>query len=374
MRKLVTGLLATVFSLTMCLSIAADTDSQGEDVVLREGHPEFHVVQPGDTLWDISQSFLKSPWLWPEIWHVNEQVDNPHLIFPGDVLSLVYIDGKPRITKSNKLPNGVIKLTPRARRLSADQAIATIPLDAILPFLTSARVLTIKELNDAPYIVGNDSGRLLAANDHKVYVRGLTDQSSEKYSFFRRGDIYKDPQTGEVLGVEAIHLGEGLKIQSGDPVVMRVKKSIEELRKGDRVWPTNDEQIRPVYFPRAPKNFAGGQLISVYAGVEQIGQFDIVVINRGDRDGMEVGHVLDIYQRGEVIRDKIATQRRKNSDEVSVWDKLKDSVTGTEQTIKLPDEKAGRLMIFRTFEKVSLALVLKATRSIHILDNVKTPL
>ena len=365
MKKLVTGLFVTVFSLSICIAKAAE---------LRDGHPEFHVVQPGDTLWDISQSFLKSPWLWPEIWFVNEQVDNPHLIFPGDVLSLVYVDGKPRITKSNKLPNGTIKLTPKARRLTADQAIATIPLDAILPFLTSARVLTEKELNEAPYIVGNDNGRLLAGADHKVYVRGIADQKFEKYSFFRRGDVYRDPQTGENLGVEAIHLGEGLKLQSGDPTVMRIKKSVEELRKGDRAWPTNDEQLKPIYFPRAPKNFDGGQLISVYAGVEQIGQFDIVVINRGDRDGMEVGHVLDIYQRGKVIADKIATQRRKDSDEVSIWDKMKDSVTGTSQTVKLPDEKAGQLMIFRTFEKVSLGLVLKASRSIHVLDNVKTPL
>ncbi|MGB0496271.1 MAG: LysM peptidoglycan-binding domain-containing protein [Kangiellaceae bacterium] len=364
MKKLITGLLATAFSLTICFTHAAEGDSN-----FRDDHPEFHVVQPGDTLWDISQSFLKSPWLWPEIWYVNEQVGNPHLIFPGDVLSLVYIDGKPRITKSNKLPNGVIKLTPQARELTADQAITTIPLDAILPFLTSARVLTEQELNDAPYIVGNDSGRLLAGADHKVYVRGVEEQTEEKYSFFRKGDTYIDPQTEEVLGVEAIHLGEGLKLQSGDPAVMRVKKSVEELRKGDRAWPTNDEQIRPVYFPRAPKNFEGGQLISVYSGVEQIGQFNVVVINRGDRDGMEVGHVLDIYQRGEVIYDDIATKRGKNSEDASIWDKLSNS----DEMVKLPDEKAGRLMIFRTFEKVSLGLVLKASRSIHILDNVKTP-
>ncbi len=341
---------------------------------LRKGHPEFHVVQPGDTLWDISQSFLESPWLWPEIWHVNEQVDNPHLIFPGDVLSLVYIDGQARIQKSNKLPNGTIKLTPHVRELSADQAITTIPLDAILPFLTSARVLDQKELEQAPYIVGSDSERLLAAQDHKVYVRGILKQTNDNYSFFRIGDKYIDPQTGEYLGTEARHLGEGLKIQSGDPSVLRVKKSIEELRNGDRVWPTNEDQIRPVYFPRAPKNFEGGQIISVYGGVEQIGQFDVVVINRGEREKMEVGHVLDIYQRGIVIVDKIATERHLNDDNVSVWSKLSNSVTNTKQTVKLPDERAGQLIIFRTFEKVSLALVLKASRTIHTMDNVKTPL
>ncbi len=365
MKKLTISLISAALSFSALFSSAAE---------LRDDHPEFHVVQPGDTLWDISQSFLKSPWKWPEIWHVNEQVDNPHLIFPGDVLSLVYVDGEPRITKSNKLPNGTIKLTPRARELSADQAITTIPLDAILPFLTSARVLDENELDMAPYLVGSDSERLLAAQDHKVYVRGIENEVTDNFSFFRIGDNYIDPQTGEYLGTEAIHLGEGLKIQSGDPAVLRVKRSIEELRSGDRVWPTNDDQIRPVYFPRAPENFAGGQIISVYGGVEQIGQFDIVVINRGERENIEVGHVLDIYQRGKTIVDKIATERRLESEEVGVFTKIKESITNEKQQVTLPDEQAGRLIVFRTFEKVSLALVLKANRTIHTMDNVKTPL
>jgi len=365
MKKLTIGLISAFLSFSAFCSSAAE---------LRDGHPEFHVVQPGDTLWDISQMFLKSPWLWPEIWHVNEQVDNPHLIFPGDVLSLVYIDGKPRIMKGDTLPNGTVKLTPHSRELSADQAITTIPLDAILPFLTSARVLNQDELEAAPYIVGSDSERLLAAQDHKVYVRGIQNEPVDNFSFFRIGDKYLDPQTGEYLGTEAVHLGEGLKIQSGDPTVLRVKKTVEELRIGDRIWPTNDEQIRPVYFPRAPQGFDGGQIISVYGGVEQIGQFDVVVINRGERENIEVGHVLDIYQRGKTIVDKIATERRRSSDDVSTWDKVKESVTNEKQKVTLPDEKAGQLMVFRTFEKVSLGLVLKATRVIHTMDNVKTPL
>lgn len=365
MKKLTISLLSAALSLSALFSSAAE---------LRDDHPEFHVVQPGDTLWDISQSFLTSPWLWPEIWHVNEQVDNPHLIFPGDVLSLVYIDGEPRITKSNTLPNGTVKLTPRARQLTADQAITTIPLDAILPFLTSARVLDQDELDKAPYLVGSDSERILAAEDHKVYVRGIENEVIDNFSFFRIGDKYIDPVTGEYLGTEAIHLGEGFKIQSGDPTVLRVKQSIQELRKGDRIWPTNDDQIRPVYFPHAPVGFDGGQIISVYGGVEQIGQFDIVVINRGERENIEVGHVLAIYQRGRTIVDTIATERRREDEEVSTWSKISESVTNKKQEVTLPDEKAGQMMIFRTFEKVSLGLVLKANRVIHTMDNVKTPL
>ncbi|WP_196139825.1 LysM peptidoglycan-binding domain-containing protein [Aliikangiella sp. G2MR2-5] len=354
MKKITIGLFSALLSFSAWFTSAAE---------LRDDHPEFHIVQPGDTLWDISEMFLKSPWLWPEIWHVNNQVENPHLIFPGDIIALVYIDGQPRITK-NMMPNGTIKLRPKARELSADSAISTIPLDAISPFLTSAQVVSKEELDNAAYIVGSDSGRVLAAENNKVYVRGVKNEADVKFTFFREGNPYIDPNTQELLGIEAIHVAEGLKEQHGDPTVMRLKKSVTEVRKGDLAIPTNEEQLRPLYFPHAPDNFEDGQIISVYGGVEQIGQYHIVVINRGEREGMEIGHVLSIYQRGITMEDEIAEERNDNSE---TGDVLSEVVT-------LPDEYAGRLMIFRTFEKVSLGLVLKAERAIHKFDKVKTPL
>jgi len=361
MKKRLLGCLAGLMA-AICLSVSA--------AELKPNHPEFYVVQPGDTLWDISQKFLNSPWLWPEIWHVNEQVDNPHLIFPGDIISLVYIDGKPRITKTNRYPDGTIKLSPKARELTADQAITTIPLDAILPFLTSMRVVSEEELKVAPYVLGADNDRIMAAADHKVYVRGIDKgefAGANKFTFFRRGDNYIDPVTGEFLGIEAIHLGEGLKVQGGDPSIVRVTSSVLEIHPDDNLWPTNDEQLRPVYFPHAPENFAGGQIISVYGGVQHIGQYDVVVINRGERDGMEVGHVLGIYRKGQKVVDRIATERRREKS--NFWENL----TGDKEVVVLPDERSGELMIFRTFEKVSLGLVLKAERSIYVLDKVKAP-
>ncbi len=365
MKKLTLGII--------CALVVGFMAKLPKAVELAPNHPEFHVVEPGDTLWDISEKFLQSPWLWPEIWHVNTQVNNPHLIFPGDIISLVYIDGKPRITKTNRFPDGTIKLRPKARELTADQAITTIPLSAIAPFLTSARVVSEEQLETAPYVVGNDSERLLAAENNKAYVRGIVDPTAEKYTFFRKGDIYYDPVTEEVLGIEAQHVAEAKKVQSGDPTVMVLGKSSMELRLGDRAWPTNDEQLRPTYFPRSPKNFDGGQIISVYNGVQKIGQYDIVVINRGVRENMEVGHVLSIYQKGATIVDDIATQRRKDDESVNALTKLKEGITGKKQMVTLPDEYAGRLMVFRTFEKVSLALVLKAEREINVLDKVKMP-
>ncbi|WP_144392457.1 LysM peptidoglycan-binding domain-containing protein [Pleionea sediminis] len=339
---------------------------------LKPNHPEFHVVQPGDTLWDISAAFLEDPWLWPEIWHVNEQVDNPHLIFPGDVLALVYVDGQPRIIKTDRLPDGTVKLSPQIREVSRGQAISTIPLDAILPFLVSARVVSEEDLENAPYVLAGDEGRLANAVDNKVYVRGITTPEASKYTFYREGDVYVDPDTDEELGVEAIHLGAGLKVRAGDPSTIRIETSVSEILKGDRLWPTNDAQLRPNYFPHAPNKQVDATIISVYDGVVQIGQYDVVVINRGERDGMEVGHVLAVHQRGETVEDPYARDNKNVNTDGALVTFFKD-MTLQKEEVTLPDEEAGLLMVFRTFEKVSLGLILKAQRPLHVLDKAKTP-
>lgn len=357
MKQLIIVVLTALISLSSGLT---------HSVELNPNHPEFHVVQPGDTLWDLSEKFLKSPWLWPEIWSANEQVGNPHLIYPGDIIALIYVDGKPRLVKTDKVPettkkksNNIIKLKPKARTLSAELAITTISLDAILPFLTAARVVSEEQVDNAAYVVSNAGQRLFGVQDNLVYLRGINNKTATKFSFFRKGKEYIDPETDELLGIEAVHIAEGFKIKSGDPATVQLSKSSIELFQYDRAWPTNEEQLRPVYFPHAPKEFKGGQIISVYGGLQQIGQYDIVVINRGERENMEVGHVLSIYTEGQEIVDAVATER-------SFLPFIDDSV-------ELPDEYEGQLMIFRTFEKVSLALVLKAEKTIHILDKVTAP-
>ncbi len=363
MKKILAGLAATLVFLGCSWAQAAE---------LKENHPEFHIVQPGDTLWDISAAFLKDPWLWPEIWHVNEQVDNPHLIYPGDVLALVYVDGQPRIVKSDRLPDGTVKLTPQVRELSRGQAITTIPLDAVLPFLVSARVVSDEELQQAPYVLAGDEGRLANAIDNKVYVRGIMTPEVSKFAFFRRGDVYVDPETGEELGIEAIHLGSGLKVRAGDPSTIRIEKSVAEIMRGDRLWPTHDEQLRPYYFPHAPNKQIDATIISVYDGVAQIGQYDVVVLNKGERDGLEVGHVLSVFQRGIEVADPYAKDNENVNKDGAVKKFFKSLVNAKDQ-VTLPDEEAGTLMVFRTFEKVSLGLVLKAQRPLHVLDKAKTP-
>ena len=318
-------------------------------VDLKNGHPDVYIVKKGDTLWDISAVFLDKPWLWPEIWHVNPQVENPHLIYPGDELRLVYIDGKPRIVRANDM-----KLSPKIRVLSEGDAIPTIPLDSIRPFLYTPRILSSEELDSAPYILAADAQRLIFGQGHKVYFRGVKDDSRTAYSLFRKGDAYIDPETEEVLGIEAVHLGSGKKIRGGDPATMMINESVQEIMAGDRALPFEDQLFPPVFMLRAPDSDINAYIISVYGGVTQIGTYDVVVLNKGRREGLEVGHVMTVMQSGRMVDDKFAGEDM-----------------GTDVT--LPSESAGELMVFRVFDKTSLGLIMRATRPIHVMDTAVTP-
>ena len=317
---------------------------------LRDKHPDVYVVKKTDTLWDISAQFLNDPWLWPEIWQVNPQVNNPHLIYPGDILNLVYVDGKPRIRRKH----GVIKLGPKIRVASRGDAIAALPLEAIKPFLVSARVVTDDQIDDAPYVLSSDGDHMIAGKDVRIYARGFEDEAVQSsYALFRRGGEYHDPVTGELLGIEAIHLGEAVVARTGDPTTLDISESVKETRKGDRLLPIDEQQLQPYFYPHAGKTEVGGQIISVYEGVTQIGQYHVVIINRGDREGIEVGQVFTVWRKGELVKDKYGS--------------------GFSDMVQLPSEKAGEIMVFRTFEKVSLALVMNATRPMHVLDSIKNP-
>ena len=335
-----------IVTLTIAMLLSAYS-IQG--VELKDGHPEIYIVKKGDTLWDISAMFLDKPWLWPEIWHVNPQVDNPHLIYPGDELKLVYIDGKPRIVRNNDL-----KLSPKIRVLSEGDAIPTIPLDVIRPFLYTPRILTDEEIDSAPYILAADSQRLIYGQGSRVYFRGVKDQGRTAYSLFRKGEPYFDPETNELLGIEAIHLGSGKKVRDGDPSTMVINESVQEVLAGDRALPFEDQIFPPVFMLRAPDTDINAYIISVYNGVTQIGTYDVVVLNKGDRDGLDVGHVLTVMQSGRQVEDSFSAEN-------------------PGAMVTLPSEVAGELMVFRVFEKTALALIMRANRPMHVLDTAVTP-
>ena len=335
-------LLVLLFCVLLSWSVLA------EDIKLNPSHPDRYVVVKGDTLWDISARFLQTPWRWPDIWQANEQIANPHLIYPGDIIELSFIDGVPRLT----LKRGDGKLSPSIRRSSLDDAIPAIPIDAIAPFLNNPRVMTQEEYNSAPYIVAFDDEHILGSPGYKAYVRSFLNGIDDGYTIVRQGEEYLDGETGESLGFESIYIAESAVTIKGDPATVMLSKSTREVRKGDRLLPALEGPIMQNYFPHVPESEIKGRIVGVVDGVSKVARYDVVVIDRGLQDGVEVGHVLQIDRAGETVRDVIA---------------------GGGKEVTLPDEKAGILMVFRVFERVSYALIMESKRVIHRHDVVRTP-
>lgn len=361
------------FIVPFLLSISAWAD----EIQLNPSHPDQYTVAEGDTLWDISGKFLSHPWQWPELWSYNSQIENPHLIYPGDTIYFSMVNGKPQLGLSRE-PNRGIKLSPCVlengnthhartefpvtdegklepciRETPLKQAIKLIPMDAINAFLISPRVVSEKELDTSPYVVGFAGEHLLAGTGDKVYVRSITEPKSLSYTMYRSGATYKQPETGEILGYEAKYIAQTTLQQEGDPATLYINQADREIRIGDRLMSDPEEEITLNYFPRPPEDSIKGSIISVFDGVSQIGRYNVVVIDKGTSDGLLPGHELVVYQRGQIVRDRNSSVKN--------------------DSVKLPDEIAGSLMVFRPFERVSYALVMNATRAIHVLDKVQTP-
>ncbi|HKK14209.1 MAG TPA: LysM peptidoglycan-binding domain-containing protein [Gammaproteobacteria bacterium] len=337
--------------LGVALAVLLTGVALADTIALNPNHPDRYVVVKGDTLWDIAGRFLKDPWHWPEVWYVNPQIKNPHLIYPGDVITLSYVNGKPRLAVQRGRPT--VKLSPHARPEPLTRAIPTIPIDAIQQFLTQPLVTDKNELKNAPYVVEIAQEHVIGGPGDQMYVRGLKSSGHTRYSVYRPGKPLVDPDTNEVLGYQAIFVGDATLKRFGDPSTLVLTKADREALVGDRVRPVSQEQIKANFMPHAPKQHVDGRIISVLGGVSQIGQYQVVVLNRGRREGLNPGTVLAIYQTGRVIRDTVS-------------DKHGD-------TVKLPDERAGELMVFRSFDRVSYGLVMRATRALHVEDRVRNP-
>ncbi|HEY6598622.1 MAG TPA: LysM domain-containing protein [Pseudomonadales bacterium] len=328
------------------------------DQYLRADHPDAYVVQKGDTLWDISSRFLQKPWQWPELWRANPQIENPHMIYPGDTVRLVYVEGQPALVLERgdaartykASPSGDAKLSPKIRSTPLETAIPAINLDAVQGFIVQNRIVASSVLDGAPYVIQGESERLVLGAGDRLYARGAL-PDSESYSFVRKGELYRDPNTNEILGLEATYIGLGRVVaREGEITTFFVSDSREQVQIGDRVLPTEERKVDSTFFPSAPAEQIDGQVIDVFGGVTQIGQYDVVVLNRGEREGLATGNVLAIYKRGALAQDRIANE-----------------------AVRLPSERAGLLMVFRVFEKLSYALVLATERPLAVLDEVKNP-
>lgn len=355
---------------------------------LREDHPDTYVVKKGDTLWDISARFLKQPWLWPEIWQANPQIENPHLIYPGDVISLAYLDGRPVLTTGGR--------EPRIRR-ERDDAIPTIPLHEIESFLKRMRVLD-EEPNDLPYVLGIEENRLRGASGQVVYVRGANFEPGQRWAIMRptvRYAVHPHPATGkqrlkkddwtladglrpqtagiewayyaasdngfEVLGWEVAEITTGEITVGGDPATLLLAPEGKEVRTGDLLMPVEEPAFDAQFMPRAPDRIPDNMRVLAVTDYYRIaGPRDVVALSAGRRDGVEVGHVFSLHSEGEQVRDDIANRN-------DFMARLPS------RQVKLPDEFVGHVMIFRSFDKVSYGLVMDAIRPAGVDNIAKAP-
>jgi hypothetical protein len=319
-------------------------------VQLNDDVPQIYTVKQGDTLWGISGLYLQEPWLWPELWDANPQVDNPNLIYPGDELFLVWVGGQPRL----RLRRGrEVKLSPTMRVSPLNMAIPAIPLDQIGPWLRRNRVMDAQEIKNSAYIVAAGDRALLAGPGDTIFGRGPFPDGERLYTIYRAGQSYIDPVTKEFLGYEVIDIGTAKLLGSNRNAVteLEVTRIEEEVRIGDRLFPIEERILDASYHPQAPaQDIAGGVMIAVEGGLTQIGDMSIVAINKGKRDGLQIGNVVAIYQTGEQVFDKVSQTQ-----------------------VVLPDTRAGLAMIFESYEKISFAIVLRATRPLSVFDLVKQP-
>lgn len=343
MNKMLVGFVG----LCLC-SLAALADT----VTLKDGHPDTYTVQKGDTLWDISGRFLQDPWLWSEIWDVNPEIENPHLIFPGDVIRLVWKDGQPRLTVSRGTGSRTVKLSPQARVEPIDTAIPAIPLDKIGVWLRRNRIVSASVLDNAPHVVSAEDARIVGGAGDKVFVMGaLNDDLGRSHGIYRKGVPFVDPETNELLGVEAKAIAVGYHQATDDNIsTLQLNESDSEVRIGDRVLRDPDQALASVFMPSRPAGQVRGNIINVDGGVAQVGIYSMVVINRGEREGMKPGVVLAVYNRGATIKDIVS-----------------------KRIVKLPDERAGLLMVVRAFEKASYGIILTASQPMQVGDLIRNP-
>lgn len=364
----VLGLIAglTVFTglLPATAQDATRTIATGSNIPLAANAPDEYVVKTGDTLWDISKVYLRDPWYWPEIWYVNPQVANPHLIYPGDKLKLVYIDGQPRLTIAERAEGGAgtTRLSPQVRREPSSRAITAIPYDVIAGIAGRPVLLDKNDVNKAPYVVAMRDGHIIGGIGNEVYARGLKDAEAEaRYSIIHVEGEMLDPDTKKVLGYTGVYVGSGPVATTGDPAKLLLTETARETLQGDKLFPESVE-AGVDFVPHAPESDVDATVIAV-KNLTVMGQYHVIALNRGSKAGLEAGHVVAIQKTGDVVLDKYS-QGGLNAQKGS----LKRG-----KNVQLPSERSGIAMIYKTYDNMSFALVMEATHEIRQGDRATNP-
>jgi hypothetical protein len=315
-------------------------------------------VKRGDTLWGIAKVFLRDPWFWPEIWQVNPQIHNPHLIYPGDTLRLVFIDGKPQILLQR---GDAARVEPRVRSEPLEAAVTTIPYATVAAFMSKPSVLDRDQIKHAPYVLATRDLHVVMSDGDTVYARGFTSPAElgTHYNVVRVGDALIDPDDNRVLGYDGIFTGSGHVTRQGDPATLLMTESARETRAGDKLIPGGVD-VPLDFIPSAPRVKTNGRIIAVSDGVTIIGQYQVVVINRGARDGLAPGNVLAVYDYGPTVRDT----NEKGFFNLNRFGSSK---------VQLPSERTGTFMVFKTFDNISYGLIMEATNLIRVGDKIQNP-
>lgn len=381
-----------LIALLVALPLAA------QEVELRDDHPDEYIVREGDTLWDIAGRFLTKPWQWPAIWQANPQVENPHLIFPGDRLSLIYVDGQPRLVL-----DGTRRLSPEIRRTETTGPVTTVPLSAIEPFLLKPRVVGAEELAGLPYVVANEDTRYVSAEPYRAFVRGLDEQRAGdqvviarlSYQFqevdvgdrsavrqnLMRGNLGAVPSDerpidvgrkidffsnkGKVIGYQLWEVARAEVLATGDPAQLQVLEAELEVRAGDYILPVDPYLFDLTFYPRAPEFDIpeGASIIGIRGGDYAVGHFQIVAMDIGIRDGVEPGHTFSVFHPNREVEDDFVNGLRGRP--------APTGVSGN--TVQLPPQFVGQVMVFRAFDRVSYGLVMTGKRGVRTGDLIDHP-
>lgn len=354
-----------------CASVATQPDTSAESAPIAQAEPSNHlgvavsvppqlirasaptryVVVKGDTLWDISSRFLSNPWLWPEIWLVNPQIKNPHLIYPGDIVSLEWINGRPvlRIERDD----GVKRLKPLVKTTPLPQPVPALPMEAIQSFIEHARFIDETAAATAPYILAPADGHLMAAKGMDVYARGFGDDQTETWQIIRAGQHYYDPVTKELLGREGISVGEAEVLQAGDPARLKISDSLREALRGDYLFPVAEEEFIPELLLQPVPEGTEARVVAGFDVITRIGQYQIITLNCGSEHDLELGATFEGFGQDSVITD---------------------TVRGKGEKVALPGEYRGLAVVFRVDKKVAHALVMNAEQAMRVGDYLRSPL
>jgi len=358
---------------------AGKTLATGSGLPLAANAPDEYTVKRGDTLWDIARTYLNQPWYWPELWYLNPQVQNPHLIYPGDKLKLVTIDGQTRLTLASRgaeapasgsgndrvVSGGAVRLSPEVRTEDMGNAVTTISYKDISAFLGRPSVISTEEVKNGPHLLSRNDRHVIGAAGDDFYVVGLPDATrGARYNVLHVVAPLKDPDSGKVLGYSTAYVGNGPITQTGDPAKLRFAETAREALPGDRVY-SETYLLNMNFLPHAPTKETTGSVFALAEDATVTGRHSVVAINRGSKDGLESGHVLGIFKPGITVVDRYADGR--SADPTKTPNGL------FQKKVKLPEERIGTLMVFKTFDNMSYALVMDADKPVQNGDRIGNP-